>query len=84
MNAMHILWFLLIGLAAGFLAGLIMKGRGFGFVGNLVVGVVGAVLGGFLFGLIGLQSTSLIGSLATALVGAIVFLVLVSFIKRKA
>ena len=49
---MNIIWFLLIGLVAGWLAGQLMKGRGFGIVGNMIVGVVGAVLGGFLFGML--------------------------------
>jgi uncharacterized membrane protein YeaQ/YmgE (transglycosylase-associated protein family) len=79
---MNFVWFLLIGLIAGWLAGQIMKGRGFGVVGNLVVGVIGAVLGGFLFGLLGFTSGGLIGSLITALVGAIVLLAIVGAIKK--
>ncbi len=46
---MGLVWFLLIGLAAGWLAGRIMKGKGFGLIGDLIVGVVGAILGGWLF-----------------------------------
>lgn len=53
---MDILWFLLIGLVAGWLAGLITKGSGFGLLGDLVIGVVGALLGGFLFSLIGISA----------------------------
>lgn len=71
---MSVLWFLLIGLAAGWLAGKLTKGGGFGLLGNLIVGVIGAVLGGFLFGLIGLRSTSLLGSLITATAGAVALL----------
>jgi len=52
---MHIIWFMVIGLIAGWLAGMITKGRGFGVFINLVVGVLGALLGGFLFGLLGLS-----------------------------
>ena len=74
---MNFIWFLLIGLIAGWLAGQIMKGKGFGLVWNLIIGVIGALLGGFLFGLLGLSSTSLLGSLVTATVGAIVLLFLV-------
>ena len=44
------IWFILIGLAAGFLAGKVVKGHGFGLLGNLIVGVIGALLGGFLLG----------------------------------
>jgi uncharacterized membrane protein YeaQ/YmgE (transglycosylase-associated protein family) len=80
---MNLLWFLLIGLAAGWLAGQIWKGRGFGLVGNLVVGVVGAVLGGFLFGLLGLVALGLLGSLITATVGALLLLWLVSRIRGR-
>lgn len=79
----HWLWFILIGLAAGFLAGAVVKGHGFGFIGNLVVGVIGALLGGFLFGLFGLATTNLIGNLICAFVGAVVLLLLLGFIKRK-
>lgn len=73
---MDLLWFLLIGLAAGWLAGRILKGGGFGVVGDLVVGVVGSLVGGFVFGLLGLGATNLIGRLVTATVGAVVFLML--------
>ena len=52
----HLLWFLLIGLAAGWLAGQILKGGGFGLWGDLIVGVIGALLGGFLFGLLGISA----------------------------
>ncbi len=80
---MNWLWFILIGLAAGFLAGTVVKGHGFGLLGNLVVGVIGAVLGGFIFGLLGIAATSLLGSLICAFVGAVVLLMLIGFIKRK-
>ena len=80
---MNFLWFMLIGLAAGFLAGAVLKGHGFGVLGNLVVGVLGALLGGFLFGLLGLSSNGIIGNLICAFVGAVVLLVLIGFVKRK-
>ena len=79
---MNLIWFLLIGAVAGWLAGQIMKGGGFGLLGNIVVGVVGAVLGGFLFGLLGLAAFGLIGRLITATVGAVVLLYIVSVIKK--
>lgn len=72
---------LIIGLVAGWLAGQIMKGKGFGLVGNLVVGVVGAFLGSFLFGLIGFVSYGFIARLITATVGAVVLLWIVAKIK---
>jgi uncharacterized membrane protein YeaQ/YmgE (transglycosylase-associated protein family) len=77
------LWFTLIGLAAGFLAGLVVKGQGFGIIGNLIIGVIGALLGGFLFGLLGLSATGKIGQLVCAFVGAVVLLYLLKFVKSK-
>ena len=81
-SCVDIVWFLIIGIVAGWLAGKIMRGGGFGLIGDLVVGVIGAVLGGFLFGLLGLSANGLIGSLVTATVGAIVLLFLIHLIKR--
>ncbi|EPR32347.1 Transglycosylase-associated protein [Alkalidesulfovibrio alkalitolerans DSM 16529] len=78
---MGIVWFLLIGLCAGWLAGKIMRGGGFGLFGNLAVGVVGALLGGFLFSLLGITAYGLLGSLVTATAGAVVLIWLVSKIK---
>lgn len=46
---MSLLWFLIIGMIAGWLAGLIMRGHGFGLLGNMIVGVLGAMVGGYLF-----------------------------------
>ncbi|KPL76944.1 transglycosylase [Ornatilinea apprima] len=82
MDIQSLLMFLLIGLVAGWLAGKIMKGGGFGLVGNIIVGAIGALLGGWLFGLLGISAGGLIGSLVTALVGAIVLLYLVRLIKK--
>jgi uncharacterized membrane protein YeaQ/YmgE (transglycosylase-associated protein family) len=77
------LWFILIGLCAGWLAGQIMKGGGFGIVGNLVVGVIGALLGGWLFRALGISAYGLAGSLIVATVGAIVLLFLLGLIKKS-
>ncbi len=74
---MHLLWFLIIGIVAGWLAGKITRGHGFGLVGDLAVGILGALVGGFLFRLIGVVSFGLIGSLATATLGAVVLLWLI-------
>lgn len=79
---MDLLWFILIGIAAGWLAGQIMRGGGFGLVGDLIVGVIGALLGGFLFGLLGISAAGLLGSLITATVGAMVLLFLLRHLKR--
>jgi uncharacterized membrane protein YeaQ/YmgE (transglycosylase-associated protein family) len=79
---MDFVWFLLIGLAAGWLASQIMKGGGSGLVSDLLMGVIGAILGGFLFGLLGLTATGLLGSLITATVGAIVLIAGLRAINR--
>lgn len=81
---MQLVWFLLIGALAGWLAGVVTKGRGFGALGNVIVGVLGALLGGFLFRAVGLSaSPNSIGELFMAFVGAIVLLFLISLIPRK-
>jgi uncharacterized membrane protein YeaQ/YmgE (transglycosylase-associated protein family) len=78
-----ILW-LLIGALAGFLAGKIFKGKGFGIIINIIVGIVGGWLGGWLFGVLGFHFLDgLIGSLITATVGAIVLLWILSLFKKK-
>jgi uncharacterized membrane protein YeaQ/YmgE (transglycosylase-associated protein family) len=79
---MALLWFLLIGLCAGWLAGMIMKGGGYGLVGDLIVGVIGALLGGFLFAILGIAAYGLLGRLVMAVVGAIVLIVLLRVLKR--
>ena len=73
---------LVIGAVAGWLAGKILKERGFGAIGNIVVGILGAVLGKFLFGFLGITAGGLLGSLITATVGAIVLVYVVGLIKR--
>lgn len=78
-----LLWFLLIGAAAGWLAGLLMKGRGFGVLGNILVGVVGSVLGGWLFRALNFwPGGGLVGSLFTAFAGAVVLLFVIGLIRK--
>ncbi len=81
---MQFVWFILIGIVAGWLAGLIMKGGGYGLLGDLIVGVIGALLGGWLFGLlnVSLPISPLVGQLVVATVGAIVLIALLRLIKR--
>jgi uncharacterized membrane protein YeaQ/YmgE (transglycosylase-associated protein family) len=80
---MHVLYFLLIGVAAGWLAGQMMKGKGFGLVGNLVVGCIGAFVGGFLFDVLGIFTRGLLGSLVAALAGALVLLWVIGLVKKN-
>ena len=79
---MGLLWWIIIGAIAGWLAGKLMRGGAFGFPINLLVGIVGAVIGGWVFGLLGIATGGIIGSLVTALVGAILLLWIISLFKR--
>ncbi len=74
--------FLAIGAVAGWLAGVIIKGGGFGLVGDIVVGVIGSLIGGWLFGFLGIAAGGLIGSIIAAIVGAIILIAVVRLIKR--
>ena len=80
---MYFLWYIIIGIAAGFIADKLMRGGGFGLLVNLLVGVVGGVLGGWVFGLLGVVTTGLLGSLITSIVGAVVLLWIVSLFSNK-
>ena len=73
---MYFLWYMLIGLVAGYVASLIVKGNGSGFWLNLIVGIIGGVLGGWLFSLFGLIAVGTLGSLITSVAGAIVLLLI--------
>ncbi|MCL2097432.1 MAG: GlsB/YeaQ/YmgE family stress response membrane protein [Bacteroidales bacterium] len=80
---MNFIWFILIGLLAGFLAGLFMRGKGFGFWINLLVGIIGAILGGMIFDWLGIVTKNFVGNLISAFVGAVVLLFILSLIKRR-
>ncbi len=75
------IWFLLIGGLIGWLAGIIVKGRGFGILGDILVGVVGALLGGWLFSALGISTYSSLGALITALIGAVILVALTRFFR---
>ncbi len=74
-------WSIVIGITAGFLAGKIMRGKGFGLLVNLVVGVIGSFAGGYIFKLIGLSAQGLTGELLMSTVGAIAFLAILRVLK---
>lgn len=80
---MDIVYVLVIGVAAGWIAGQLTKGKGFGLLGNLIVGILGALLGGFLLPLIGLKATGLVGLLVQSTVGAFILLVLLGLAFQK-
>jgi uncharacterized membrane protein YeaQ/YmgE (transglycosylase-associated protein family) len=80
---MEFIWFIIVGLIAGWLAGVVMKGGGYGVVGDIVVGIVGALIGGWLFSTMGVSAGGgLLGSIIVALIGAIILIFLLRLIKR--
>ena len=83
MTAEAILIWLIIGGIAGFLAGVIVKGYGFGLVGNIVIGIVGAFLASLLLPRIGLfTGADIVGQIVAATIGAVILLVLVGVLRR--
>ena len=82
MESTSLIMFLAIGAVAGWLAGLLMKGRGFGLIGNIIVGIVGAFIGGFLANVLGLAATGIIGSIILATAGAAVLLFLIGLVRK--
>lgn len=78
-----VLIWILVGAIAGWLAGLVVRGFGFGLVGNIIVGIIGAFLGGWLLGMAGLGfGGGILGSIFTAFIGAVVLLLIVRVVKR--
>jgi uncharacterized membrane protein YeaQ/YmgE (transglycosylase-associated protein family) len=74
---------IIVGLVAGWLAGQIVKGSGFGLVGDIVVGLVGALIGGWLLPRIGLGlGGGLVGEIITAVIGAVILLVILRLVRR--
>jgi uncharacterized membrane protein YeaQ/YmgE (transglycosylase-associated protein family) len=79
---MWLVWTIILGILAGFIASKLVRGSGMGVLMDLVVGIVGSVLGGWIFTLLGLGAYGLIGQLVMAVVGAVVLLLIVRAIKR--
>jgi len=83
MEAQSIIVLLIVGAIAGWLAGLIVKGFGFGLIGNIVVGIVGAFIAGWLFPALGISlGSGIIAAIIHAVIGAVVLLVLIRIVKR--
>ena len=80
---MSILWFLIIGALAGWIAGELTKGSGFGLLGNIVVGILGALLGGYLFSLFNVTTYGLLGDIVMSVIGAVVLLFILSLVGGK-
>jgi len=84
MDSTSLIIYILVGLIAGWLAGMIMKGKGFGLIGNIIVGLIGGLLGGWIFKSLNWSiGTGVVSSIITSLIGAIILLVIVSFFKKK-
>lgn len=79
---MTFIWFILIGIVAGWIAGELTKGSGFGLLGNLVVGLVGALVGGFLFDIFNVSAGGTIGQIVMSVIGALLFLFIASLVRR--
>lgn len=80
---MELLWFILVGLIAGWLAGMLVKGGGFGVIGDIIVGILGALLGGFLFGQLGLSAGGgTLGSIIVATIGAVILIFILRLLRR--
>ena len=71
-----IIWWIILGLIAGWLSGKITRGQGFGLLADLFLGLIGGVIGGWVFTLLGIRAFGLIGSLAAATVGATILVAL--------
>jgi len=82
MDLRNFVIFIVLGALAGWISGLLTKGQGFGVLGNIIVGIVGAFLGGFIFGLLGISAHNFLGQLIFAVLGALLFLWLLRFIKK--
>lgn len=80
---MGFIWSIIIGIIAGFAAGKIFKGEGFGLIVNLIVGIIGGVLGGWLFILLGINVNGIVGNLVMSTVGALLLLWIISLFKRE-
>lgn len=79
----NFLYFILIGAIAGWISGKLIKGESFGLLGNIVVGVVGAVLGGWIFEQLGIIKENILYSLAAAVIGSVAFLLVIGLLKRR-
>jgi len=79
---MHFLAWIISGIVAGWLTGLVMKGRGYGLIGDLVVGLLGGLIGGWLFSFFGVTTRSWLGEILVAVIGGVVLVALVRVLRR--
>ena len=79
---MNVLMWIISGIVAGWLTGLVMRGRGYGLIGDLVIGLLGGVMGGWLFGLFGLAPRIWVGEIIIAFIGGVVLVFIVRILRR--
>lgn len=82
--AQGIIWWIVVGLIAGWAAGKIMKGGGYGVIADIVLGIVGGIVGGWVVGLLGLGGGGLIWSILVAILGAVILIGVTRLIRREA
>lgn len=83
LKIMSIVLYLLLGAVAGWLAGVLMKGGGFGLLWNIIIGIIGGFIGGWLMSLLHIQKAGLLWELIVAVIGAVVLLFVISLFKKK-
>lgn len=83
MSLESIVVWLLVGAFAGWLAGVLVKGHGFGLGGNIVVGIIGAVIGGWALGMIGIGMSGIVGAAIGATIGAVLLLLAIRLVRRS-
>jgi uncharacterized membrane protein YeaQ/YmgE (transglycosylase-associated protein family) len=82
-SAESLLWWIVVGLIAGFLASVVMRGGGYGIIGDIIAGIVGSFIGGWLFGMLGISvGNGLVGSILVAFIGACILIAIVRAISR--
>jgi uncharacterized membrane protein YeaQ/YmgE (transglycosylase-associated protein family) len=79
----NLIWWILVGLIAGWAAGKIMRGGGYGVAVDIILGIVGAVVGGWLLGALGIYAGGLIGTIVIAIIGAIFLIWLTRLLKKS-
>lgn len=78
----NLIWWIVVGLIAGWLAGKVMKGGGYGVLMDIILGIAGAIFGGWVFGLIGIHAGGIIGSIVVAFVGAVILVWITRMLKK--
>ena len=79
---MNILIWIISGIVAGWIAGLLVRGRGFGLIGDLIIGLIGGLIGGWLAGLLGVQTSGWIAQILVAAIGAVILVAAIRLVRR--